>query len=182
MPLPFYPKTSRHSQTLISAFLGTAILNYPSLSFASCVELLGIEQLQGRSYVSLPQEICPQYTDVLLGRSVHQQEYSGVVCDRPAESYILLQKLLKYTQQGKAVWQVVRIKKVSRPRPQSFIMEVGCKLKSQKPSQSGDPIFALVEPRQTESYSTLAAWQIDLESVTFLDLNPQQVACNDPPI
>jgi hypothetical protein len=165
---------SQHSPRLIAAFLLTAILN-PEISFAECVE-----QLQGKAYINLPQTICPNYTDVLFGQTVQQQEYGGVICDRPNKSYILLQKLLSYTQNGKAVWQVVQIKQVTKPSPQSFIMGVGCALKVQDAGQAQEPIFALVQPNKAEVYETLAAWKVNLAKPSFSPLKAQQVICKDP--
>jgi hypothetical protein len=159
---------------LISVFFITVILN-PVISFADC-----IEQLQGKAYVNLPQNVCPDYTDILFGRTAQQQEYGGVICDRPHESYILLQKLLNYTQQGKAVWQVVQIKQVAKPSPQSFVMGVGCELKLHNAGQDREPIFALVQPKKDEEYETLAAWKVNLEKSSFSALKAQQVVCKSP--
>jgi hypothetical protein len=159
---------------LISALLVTVILN-PTVSFAEC-----IEKLQGKAYIDLPQNVCPHYTDVLLGSTDRTPEYSGVICDRAKVSYILLQKLLNYTDQGKAVWQVVQIKRVARSNPQSFIMGVGCQSTMQAASQTKDPIFALVQPGKTEEYQTLAAWKVNLGQASFSALKPQQVICKNP--
>jgi hypothetical protein len=174
MRLSFGSMVSQHLLRLISAFFVTVILN-PAISFAGC-----IEQLEGKAYVNLPQNVCPDYTDILLGRTVQQQEYGGVICDRPHESYILLQKLLNYTQQGKAVWQVVQIKQVAKPTPQSFVMGVGCELKVHNAGQDKEPIFALVQPRASEEYKTIAAWTVNLEKSSFSALKAQQVVCKNP--
>jgi hypothetical protein len=159
---------------LISALLATLMLN-PEVSFAEC-----IEKLQGKAYIDLPQNVCPHYTDVLLNSTDRTPEYSGVICDRAKVSYILLQKLLNYTGQGKAVWQVVRIKRVVRSNPQSFIMGVGCQFATQEGSQAKDPIFALVQPGKTDEYLTLAAWKVNLDQASFSALKPQQVICKNP--
>ncbi len=159
---------------LISVLLVTAILN-PIASFAEC-----IEKLQGKAYINLPQDVCPRYTDVLLGSVNRQSEYGGVICDRPKVSYILLQKLLSHTEQGKAVWQVVQIKRVPRPNPQSFIMGVGCQFATKDASQAKAPIFALVQPGKAEAYQTLAAWTVNLDQASFYALKPPQVICKNP--
>lgn len=173
-PLCLYRlKPSHDLQKLTAAVLGAAILS-PTSSLAQC-----LEQLKGKTYTDLPQSICPNYTDALLGANAQQQEYGGVVCDHPKVSYILVQKLLNYTAQGKAVWQVVQIKKVSKPQSQSFIMLSGCQLK-QSGATSEVPIVALVLPGASETFQPLAAWQIDLSKAAFRSLKPQQVVCKDP--
>jgi hypothetical protein len=169
MPSLSFFKNHPRAPKLFSVLLGTAMLS-PTSSLAHC-----IEKLQGQSYVSLPEGICPQYSDVLFDRLPHQPEYGGVICDQPKESYILLQKLLKYTQQGKAVWQVVRIKKVVKPKPQSFVMEVGCKLKQLV--QKDEPVLALVDPHPAGTLSAIAAWKINLTDISFVELDPRQVIC-----
>jgi hypothetical protein len=175
MLLSFSSKTFQGLPRLISAVLVTVIL-HPAVSFAEC-----IEKLQGKAYVNLPQAVCPHYTDVLLGTANHRsQAYGGVICDRPKVSYILLQKLLSRTEQGKAVWQVVRIKRIAKPTPQSFVMGVGCQSATQDASQAKEPIFALVQPGKAEEYHTLAAWTVNLDRAAFSALKPQQVICKNP--
>jgi hypothetical protein len=166
--------TSQGLPRLISALLVTAILN-PATSFAEC-----IEKLQGKAYINLPQNVCPHYTDILLRSTHQQQKYSGVICDQSKVSYILLQKLLNYTDQGKAVWQVVQIKQVPKSKPQSFIMGVGCQLNTQDTSQAKEPIFALVQPGKVEEYQVLTAWKVNLDQASFSVLQPQQVICKNP--
>jgi hypothetical protein len=174
MLLLFGSMTFQGLPRLISALLIIVIFN-PRLSFAEC-----IEKLQGKVYINLPQDVCPHYTDVLLGSNNHRQEYGGVICDRPKVSYILLQKLRNYTGKGKAVWQVIQIKRVTRSNPQSFIMGVGCQFTTKEASQAKAPIFALVQPGRTEEYQTVAAWKVNLEQASFSALNPQQVICKTP--
>jgi hypothetical protein len=158
---------------LISALLVTVILN-PAISFAEC-----IQKLQGKAYINLPQGVCPHYTDILLSHGDPQQAFSGVICDQSKTSYILLQRRLNYTDQGKAVWQVIQIKQVNKPSSRSFVMAVGCKLKTEI-SQSREPIFALVQPGNAEEYQTLAAWKVNLEPASFSIIKPQQVICKNP--
>lgn len=158
---------------IISALLATVILT-PIVSFADC-----IEKLQGKAYINLPQGICPHYTDILLSHRDPQQAFSGVICDQSKISYILLQKRLNYTDQGKAVWQVMQIKQVNKPSSRSFVMAVGCQLKKEI-SQSREPIFALVQPGNAEEYQTLAAWKVNLEPASFSTIKPQQVICKNP--
>jgi hypothetical protein len=176
MLLSFGSMTFRGLPRLISALFVAAILS-PAMSFAEC-----IEKLQGKAYIDLPQDVCPHYTDVLLGSTNQREKYSGVICDRAKVSYILLQKLLNYTGQGRAVWQVIQIKRIARSNPQSFVMGVGCQFKTQdaSASQFKEPIFALVQPGKAEEYQTLAAWKVNLDQASFSALKPQQVICKNP--
>jgi hypothetical protein len=174
MLLSFGYMTFQGLPRLISMLLVTAVLN-PEASFAGC-----IEKLQGKAYINLPQAVCPNYTDILLSSTHQQQKYSGVICEQSKVSYILLQKLLNYTGQGKAVWQVVQIKQVPKSNPQSFITGVGCQFKAQDTSQAKEPIFALVQSGNAEEYQVLTAWKVNLEQASFSVLPLQQVICKNP--
>ncbi|MGB8701982.1 MAG: hypothetical protein WCD18_21410, partial [Thermosynechococcaceae cyanobacterium] len=118
--------SAKYGLRALATWWGIMAMAFPQGSYAYC----GIKQLQGKAYISLPKSLCPKYTDVLLGQTDQRQEYGGVICDRPEGSYILLQKLLKYTDQGKAVWQVMQIKEIIRPTPQSQVKGLGCTLQS----------------------------------------------------
>lgn len=183
MPLSFCLEVFHHLLKRTPALLGITVLSCPAIALADCSEqtnlsMAGIERLQGQSYVSLPQEVCPQYTDVLLGR-FKQQEYSSVVCEHSKNSYILLQKFVKYTEQGKAVWKIVYIKRIPKPSPQSFVKAMGCRINAPDSGQPNVPIFALVKPSRNETYLTLAAWRVDLGQTAFFSLSPAQVVCED---
>jgi hypothetical protein len=171
-PLPVLSSSARSLQRLIAIALGISITLYPTVALTQC-----ISQLKNKAYVNLPPGICPHYTDMLLGKA-QQQIYGGVICDRPDSSYILLQKLIEYTDQGKAVWQVVQIKQISRPTPQSLIKGIGCQL--QNKIQAPEPIFALVQPTSPNTYKTLAAWRVNLLEASFTNLEPKTVTCQDP--
>jgi hypothetical protein len=161
------------SMRLTAVCLGVTVLSLPTFASDFC-----ITHLKGKSYASLPKNLCPRYTDMLLGHTAKQQEYSGVLCDRPEASYIFLQRLLRHNAQGKAVWQVIEIKTVDRPNPQSLLLGTGC-----QPHLSGkaplEPIFALVQPTASRTYQTLAAWKVNLSQESFTELEPQQVVCKD---
>ncbi len=172
MMLPSCSQSYRSSKKLFSSLVGVMVW-FPSASFAQCVE-----QLKGKTYSELPRSICPSYTDMLLGR-FEQKDYGAVICDQPQASYILIQRLLKYTAAGKAVWQVLQIKKVPRLQPQYSLLSVGCRRQNLNDSQTDEPIFALVAPGKAADYSTISAWKIDLKKVTFLSLNPALVSCSD---
>jgi hypothetical protein len=173
-PLSVSSVSAQALQRLIVIALGLTSIAWPTVAMSQC-----ISQLKNKAYVSLPTGICPRYTDMLLGKT-NQQLYGGVICDRTEGSYILLQKLIKYTDQGKAVWQVVQIKKISRPTSQSLIKGIGCQL--QNKVQSPEPIFALVQPTSSHAYQTLAAWKVNLLEASFTHLEPKTVICQDPMI
>jgi hypothetical protein len=162
----------------VSAGLGVILIVWPALAANHCV----MRQLKGKIYTNLPKDLCPRYTDMLLGHTTQQKEYGGVICDRPEASYILLQRLVKQSEQGKAVWQIIEVKSVVKPNPRSLILGVGCQEQRQATSQvvttrSTEPIFALVQPTPKHTYQTLMAWKVSLDQESFSDLKPQQVIC-----
>jgi hypothetical protein len=160
-------------QRSVTAGLGIAIATWPLLVTAQCME-----KLKGKIYTNLPEDLCPRYTDMLLGRSPKKQEYGGVICDRPEASYVLLQRLLRYTDRGKAVWQIIQVKPIPKPNPQSLILGTGCRhLKLQ--TSSIEPIFALVQPISKNTYQTLSAWSINLNKESFAPIEARQVICKD---
>jgi hypothetical protein len=158
---------------LVAAKLGIMISVWPILATGHC-----IEQLKGKIYTNLPDNLCPRYTDMLLGRSAKQQEYGGIICDRPEASYILLQRLLRHTDQGKAVWQITQVKSISKPNDQSLILGTGCHLQQQK-SKPNEPIFALVQPTSKNTYQTLSAWSVNLSDESFATVEARRVICKD---
>lgn len=171
-PLPISSVSARSLGRLVAIALGVSATLYPTVALSQC-----ISQLKNKAYVDLPPGLCPRYTDLLLGKA-QKQIYGGVICDRPEGSYILLQKLIKYTDRGKAVWQVVQIKQISRPTQQSTIKGIGCQL--QNKIQAPEPIFALVQPTSSNTYQTLAAWKVNLLEASFTNLEPKTVICQDP--
>jgi hypothetical protein len=172
MTLCSFLQSCQSSKKLFLCLVGVMAC-FPNASLAQCVE-----QLKGKTYSELPQNVCPSYTDMLLGR-FDQKDYGAVICDRPQASYILIQRLLKYTAGGKAVWQVLQIKKVPRLQPQNSLLSLGCRWQDRNANQPEEPIFALVTPGKAAAYLTISAWKVDLKKVTFLSLNPAQVICND---
>jgi hypothetical protein len=174
--LPVSSVSVRPLGRLIAIALGVTSVAWPTVAMTQC-----ITQLKDKAYVNLPPGLCPRYTDMLLGKA-QQQVYGGVICDRPESSYILLQKLIKYTDRGKAVWQVLQIKQISRPTQQSAIKGIGCR-QLQNKTQASEPIFALVQPTSTHNtYQTLAAWRVNLLEGSFTNLESKTVICQDPMI
>jgi hypothetical protein len=161
-------------QRSVAAGLGLAIATWPLLATAQCME-----KLKGKIYTNLPTDLCPRYTDMLLGQSPKKQEYGGVICDRPEASYILLQRLLRYTSQGKAVWQIIQVKPIPKPNPQSLILGAGCRQLQPQNARPIEPIFALVQPISKNTYQTLSAWSISLNKESFAAIDARQVICKD---
>jgi hypothetical protein len=156
--------------------VGMIVVTWPILAAGQCME-----KLRGKIYTNLPENLCPRYTDSLLGKSAQKQEYGGVICDRPEASYILLQRFLRYNPEGKAVWQITQVQSISKPNAQSFIIGNGCRLSSQGTGPS-EPIFALVQPISTNTnntYQTLLAWSVNLSKETFAPLEARRVICKD---
>jgi hypothetical protein len=158
---------------LFTAGGGILIAAWPLLATGQCME-----KLKGKIYTNLPKNLCPSYTDMLLGRSTQKQEYGGVICDRPEASYILLQRLLRYTNQGRAVWQITQIKPITKPNAQSLVLGTGCHLQTQDSSPT-PPIFALVQPVAKNTYQTLSAWSVNLSKESFSTVEAQRVICKD---
>jgi hypothetical protein len=158
---------------LFTAGGGILIATWPLLATGQCME-----KLKGKIYTNLPENLCPRYTDMLLGRSPQKQEYGGVICDRPEASYILLQRFLRYTNQGKALWQITQIKPITKPNAQSLVLGTGCHLQTQDASPM-PPIFALVQPTAKNTYQTLSAWSVNLSKESFLTVEAQRVICKD---
>jgi hypothetical protein len=152
---------------------GILITTWPLLATGQCME-----ELKGKIYTNLPENLCPRYTDMLLGRSPQKQEYGGVICDRPEASYIMLQRFLRYTPQGKAVWQITQVKSIPKPNSKSFVLGTGCHRQIQSTSPA-EPIFALVQPMAKNTYQTLSAWSVNLSQESFTVLEAQQVVCKD---
>jgi hypothetical protein len=161
-------------QKSVAAGLGVAIATWPLFVTAQCME-----KLKGKSYTNLPEDLCPRYTDMLLGRSPQKQEYGGVICDRPEASYILLQRLLRYTDRGKAVWKIIQVKSITKPNSQSLVLGAGCRHLQPQVASSTEPIFALVQPISKDTYQTLSAWSINLNKESFAPIEAQQVICKD---
>lgn len=139
-----------------------------------------VEQWQGRTYTQLPQNLCPRYTDMLLEDASKPNPYGGVICDRPEATYVLLQKLVRQTDQGQAVWQVLKVKAIRRVTPNSLVVGTNCQARWSSASAAAvDPVFALVEPTATNTYKTLSAWRVNLSTLSFASLNPQQVTCQE---
>jgi hypothetical protein len=161
-------------QRSVAAGLGIAIATWPLLATAHCME-----KFRGKIYTSLPEDLCPSYTDMLLGRSSKKQEYGGVICDRPEASYILLQRLLRYTDRGKAVWQIIQVKPIAKPNSQSLILGTGCHRLQPQSASPIEPIFALVQPISKNTYQTLSAWSINLNKESFAAIEARQVICKD---
>jgi hypothetical protein len=159
--------------------LGLVGMGWPTVALSNCSETFKLEQLKGKAYTNLPKDLCPRYTDMLLGSTKDSPEYGGVICDRPEATYILLQKLLQQTADGKAVWQVIQVKSVARSTPQSFVMGTGCRLAQSQSQSLAEPIFALVQMTSSNTYQTLSAWKVNLTDASFTDLKPQQVVCKN---
>lgn len=133
------------------------------------------ELLQDQEYSQLPAGVCSGYAENLVGKFAGR-EYGSLICDRPEASYLLLQKLVGYTDTDKAIWKVIRIEKVPKPGPQEQLVNAGCFSQNQTPNS----IVALVKETNSQPYPTIQAWRTDLASEQFQPLLPDKVACFNP--
>jgi hypothetical protein len=135
-----------------------------------------LQDLVGTQYVKLSESLCRDYSDVLFGANAKQQEYGGVICDRRGASYIFLQRLIQQRQDNQSVWEIVKVKRISRRSRQS-VMSLGCSLKGKS---SQPPIIAVVSPTSNERFKVQTAWSVDLSRETFVPLDTNQVSCQNP--
>lgn len=138
-------------------------------------ELLNPEKLfQNLQYVNLPTGLCNGLSASILGQ-VNGNEYSGIICDRDNSSHILLQKLVSYTSNGKAMWQIVSVETLPKPKAGELLVNAGCFDKNDK----SKPIFALVKDLGSQPYKTVRAWEANLIKEKFEEINSTQVVCYD---
>ncbi|MEO0373331.1 MAG: hypothetical protein AAF329_01650 [Cyanobacteria bacterium P01_A01_bin.17] len=128
-------------------------------------------QLRGQEYVELPAGLCPGYSDALLGKT-QAFEYGGVICDRNEASYLLLQRLVGYTPEKKAIWKVVQIRTLARLNNDQQSISATCR-HTRKRKQ---PVFAVTEDQTNQ---VLQAWAVDLERETIRPTRPHLVDCSD---
>lgn len=131
---------------------------------------------QGKEYTELPADFCPGYADALLGKQ-GQHEYGSVVCDRKEGSYFFLQRLVRYTDQQKAVWKIVQIKPLSKLHRKELALSQGC----QQADQDRQAIFAVVRENYLQKLTTQRAWAIDFSTEALIYLDPTTVMCEDKP-
>ncbi|WP_299487912.1 hypothetical protein [Acaryochloris sp. IP29b_bin.137] len=127
--------------------------------------------IQGQEYTDLPADFCQGYADALLGKQ-GPYEYGVVVCDRTEGSYFFLQRLVRYTDQQRAVWKVVQIKPLSKLRPNELALSQGC----QQVDQNRAGILAVVR-EQANRLTTHRAWAIDFATEALISLDPTTVNC-----
>jgi hypothetical protein len=165
-------------QTLLNPAIKALRLTVFFFLMAPMMPALGncLQNLVGAQYVKLPESLCRDYSDVLFGANAKQQEYGGVICDRRGVSYILLQRLIQQRQDNQSVWEIVKVKRISR-RTQQSVMSLGCSLKD-KPSQP--PIIAVVSPMSAERFKVQTAWSVDLNRETFVPVDANRVSCQNP--
>ena len=134
-----------------------------------------INFLQGQEYTELPAEFCQGYADALLGKQ-GRYEYGSVVCDRKEGSYFLLQRLVRYTPQKKAVWKIVQIKPLAKLHERELAFVQGCR----QEDQDRQAIFAIVQ-EAPRSLITTRAWAIDFATEALISLDPTTVDCTSDP-
>jgi hypothetical protein len=145
------------------------------ITSANCELGESVESLQGKQYLELPDGFCNGSSENTLGK-VGRNEYVGLICERPNHSYILLQRLVGYTSEGKAIMQIVATKVLPKLSADEFSVGVGCVSLKQKSTA----IFAIVKDVGTSSYQVKKAWEANLGTEQFKELDPKTVSCSNP--
>lgn len=130
-----------------------------------------LPSIQGQEYTELPADFCQGYADALLGKQ-GDFEYGSVVCDRTEGSYFFLQRLVRYTDQQKAVWKIVQIKPLSKLHPNELALSQGC----QQVNHNRQAILAVVRDN-AQTLTTQRAWAIDFSTEALVSLDPSTVNC-----
>ncbi|AFZ11029.1 hypothetical protein Cri9333_0025 [Crinalium epipsammum PCC 9333] len=139
-------------------------------------ELLNsVKPFQNLQYVNLPTGLCNGLSASILWE-VNGKEYSGLICDRDNSSHIFLQKLVSYTSNGKAIWQIVSVETLPKPKAGELLVNAGCFDKNDK----SKPIIALVKDLGSQPYKIVRAWETNLIKEKFEEINSTQVVCYDP--
>lgn len=134
-----------------------------------------VKLFQGLQYVSLPTNLCNGLSESILGQ-VNDHEYGGIICDRDNNSHLLLERLVSYTSNGKAIWQVASVETLPKPKAGELLVNAGCFDKNDKSKQ----IFALVKDTGSQPYEIVRAWETNLIQEKLEEINSKQVACYDP--
>lgn len=135
-----------------------------------------LQSWQGQEYVALPADLCSGYADTLLGKQ-GDYEYGSVICDRKEGSYLLLQRLIRYTTQRKAVWKIVQVKSLSVLNPNELALSQGC-----RQGKNPHPIVAIVQDNVQDHTAALIpqrAWMIDFSAETLIPVNPNTIQCHN---
>ena len=137
--------------------------------------LNAVKLFQGLQYVSLPTNLCNGLSESILGQA-NDHEYGGIICDRDNNSHILLQRLVSYTSNGKAIWQIASVETLPKPKAGELLVNAGCFDKNDKSKQ----IFALVTDTGSQPYEIVRAWEANLIQEKLEEINSKQVACYAP--
>jgi hypothetical protein len=136
------------------------------------IPLDAVEALRGLQYMQLPNGLCPGLAENIFGQS-GDREYAGLICTRDRTSYLILQKLINYTINGKAIWQIVSVKILRQLRSGELLVNNGC---SDRRNNS-QAVFALVKDNNIQPYQIIRAWKANLVTEEIQEVLPQQVVC-----
>jgi hypothetical protein len=134
-----------------------------------------VETLRGLQYMQLPKGLCPGLAENIFGQA-GDREYAGIICVRTRASYLVLQKLIDYTVNGKAIWQIVSVKILGQPRTGELLISSGCADKR----NNSQAVFALVKDNNIQPYQIIRAWKANLVAEQIQEILPQQVVCYNP--
>lgn len=131
-----------------------------------------MEHLLGREYTEIPAGVCNGTAEILLGEA-SGYEYSSLICTQQPQSYMVLQRLVGYTTDRKAILKAVTIQTLPVMQAGEVSINRGC----QAQDEASTPIIAVVRDQGTPTYQTIRAWKADLTHERFQELNPQSVTC-----
>jgi hypothetical protein len=132
-----------------------------------------VEALEGLEYVNLPGSLFHRIAANILGKS-GEVEYSGLICNRDRDYYMLLQKLVGYTNTDRAIWRIVAVKKLPQLQAGQLLIHTGCFDKT----TNSPAIFAVVKDSSAPTYEVVRAWAADLATEKIREINPDRVACH----
>jgi hypothetical protein len=133
-----------------------------------------VEALRGLQYMQLPNGLCPGLAENIFGQS-GDREYAGLICTRDRTSYLILQKLINYTVNGKAIWQIVSVKILRQLRPGELLVNNGCSDRQ----NSSQAFFALVKDNNIQPYQIIRAWKANFIAEEIQEIRTQQIVCHN---
>lgn len=134
-----------------------------------------MDHLLGREYTEIPAGVCNGTSEILLGE-VAGYEYSSLICTQQPQSYMVLQRLVGYTADRKAILKAIAIQTLPVLQRGEVSINRGC----QEQEQASTPIIAIVRDQGKPTYQTIRAWKADIAQERFQELNPEAVVCQRP--
>lgn len=172
MPIPWLVFYSLTICRLTSITVALALLIQLPIR---AMPLDAIEALRGLQYMQLPNGLCPGLAENIFGQS-GDREYAGLICSRDRTSYLILQRLINYTVNGKAIWQIISVRTLHQQRSGELLVNTGCYDRR----NNSQAVFALVKDNNIQPYQIIRAWKANLVTEEIQEVLPQQVVCYNP--